>query len=114
MLIDEHELTQKELAGALQIPASTLGGYVQGKSEPDFEMLRMFARYFRVSADYLLDLPELQTQSSNETDLLQIFRSLSSEQQELYLEQGRAFIRINAKKGETSSTLTSKASDRVG
>ena len=114
MLIDEHELTQKELAKTLQIPASTLGGYVQGTSEPDFETLKMFVRYFHVSADYLLDLPEDQTRYSGENDLLRIFRALSSEQQELYLEQGKAFIRINAKKGETSSILTSKAKNRVG
>ena len=114
MLIYEHELTQKELAKTLQIPVSTLGGYVQGTSEPDFETLKMFVRYFHVSADYLLDLPEDQTRYSSENDLLRIFRALSSEQQELYLEQGKAFIRINAKKGETSSILPSKTQNRVG
>lgn len=113
MLIDEHELTQKELAKALEIPASTLGGYVQGTSEPDFSTLKMFVHYFDVSADYLLDIPESQMQNGMESELLRIFRSLSSEQKELYLEQGKAFVRINAKKARKSSITTSNMSENV-
>lgn len=113
MLIDEHELTQKELAKALEIPASTLGGYVQGTSEPDFSTLKMFVHYFDVSADYLLDIPESQMQNGMESELLRIFRSLSSEQKELYLEQGKAFVRINAKKARKSSITTSNISENV-
>ena len=36
-LIDERDLTQKQLAQDLHIPVSTLGGYVQGTSEPDVQ-----------------------------------------------------------------------------
>ena len=36
-LIDERGLTQKQLAKDLEIPVSTLGGYVQGISEPDLK-----------------------------------------------------------------------------
>ena len=89
MLIDEREITQKKLAIDLRIPASTLGGYVQGTSEPDFDTLKMFARYFNVTSDYLLVLPVNRTQSSRENDLLRIFRTLTPEQQELYLEHLR-------------------------
>lgn len=39
-LIDERGLTQKQLAQDLEIPVSTLGGYVQGTSEPDFDTLK--------------------------------------------------------------------------
>lgn len=107
MLIDEREITQKRLALDLQIPASTLGGYVQGTSEPDFDTLKIFARYFNVSSDYLLGIPDNLTRSSREEELLRIFRTLTPEQQELYLEQGKVFIRINAKGAEKSSVLTS-------
>ena len=114
LLIDEREITQKRLAGDLQIPASTLGGYVQGTSEPDFATLKMFVRYFNVSADYLLDIPEDEIRRDKEIELLRVFRTLSSEQQDLYLEQGKAFIRINSRETEISSTSTSGADGKAG
>lgn len=113
-LIDERGLTQKQLAQDLEIPVSTLGGYVQGTSEPDFETLKLFANYFNVSADYLLNLKIGNTQSRFENELLRIFRSLSTEQQELYLEQGKAFIRINAKEDVKSSKSTLQGKNNVG
>ena len=113
-LIDERGLTQNQLAQDLEIPVSTLGGYVQGTSEPDFETLKLFANYFNVSADYLLSLKIGNTQSRLENELLRIFRSLSTEQQELYLEQGKAFIRINAKEDVKSSKSTLQGKNNVG
>ena len=113
-LIDERGLTQKQLAQDLEIPVSTLGGYVQGTSEPDFETLKLFANYFDVSADYLLNLKIGNTQSRLENELLRIFRSLSTEQQEVYLEQGKAFIRINAKEDVKSSKSTLQGKNNVG
>ncbi len=113
-LIDERGLTQKQLAKDLEIPVSTLGGYVQGTSEPDFETLKLFANYFNVSADYLLNLKIGNTQSRLENELLRIFRSLSTEQQELYLEQGKAFIRISAKDDVKSSKSTLQGKNNVG
>ena len=38
-LIEEKNLTQKQVAKELNIASSTMGGYVQGKSEPDFDTL---------------------------------------------------------------------------
>lgn len=113
-LIDERELTQKQLAQDLEIPVSTLGGYVQGTSEPDFDTLKLFANYFDVSADYLLNLKIGNAQSRLENELLRIFRSLSTEQQKLYLEQGKAFIRINAKENVKSSKSISHGKNNAG
>lgn len=113
-LIDERGLTQKQLAQDLEIPVSTLGGYVQGTSEPDFETLKLFTKYFNVSADYLLNLKIGNTQTPLENELLRIFRSLSTEQQELYLEQGKAFIRISAKDDVKSSKSTLQGKNNVG
>lgn len=93
-LLEERQLTQKQLAAELKIPASTLGGYVQGTSEPDFNTLKLIADYFRVSTDYLLDHRSEQIRSGEEQELRRIFRALSPEQQRLYLEQGRAFLKI--------------------
>ena len=103
MLMDERDMKQKDVAAALHIPVSTLGGYVQGKSQPDFAMLKLLSNFFNVSIDYLLDntIGDIQTEKENE--LLRIFRSLTAEQQELYIEQGRAFIKVNARVTAKSS-----------
>ena len=102
-LLEERNTTQKQLANDLNIAPSTIGGYVQNSSEPDFETLKRLAKYFDVSTDYLLDYRFGKTATHQEDDLLRIFRSLSPEQRELYLEQGKVFIRINQKEKAKSS-----------
>lgn len=113
-LIEENGITQKQLAADLHIPVSTFGGYVQGTSEPDFQTLILIARYFNVTTDYLLDYRTSSIKSSNENELIRIFRSLSPEQQDLYLEQGKAFLKINSKEDAKSSKSTSQSGGKVG
>lgn len=96
-LIEEKNMTQKQVATELNIAPSTMGGYVQGSSEPDFETLKRLALYFGVSTDYLLNIKDKKSKNSNEDELLRVFRSMTFEQQELYIEQGKVFIRINKK-----------------
>ncbi len=102
-LLEERNITQKQLAADLNIAPSTIGGYVQNSSEPDFETLKRLARYFDISADYLLDYRFGKAATRQEDDLLRVFRSLSAEQRELYLEQGKVFIRLNQKEKAKSS-----------
>lgn len=97
-LIDEFDITQKQLAKDLNIAASTLGGYVQDSSEPDFETLKLLSSYFNVSIDFLLDFYKEENSTPQEEDLLRIFKSLTEEQKDIYLEQGKAFLKINRKK----------------
>ena len=99
-LIEERNITQKKVAQELNIAPSTMGGYVQGTSEPDFDTLKRIALYFEVSTDYLLDVPEKHINSKKELELIRIFRSLSSEQQNIFIEQGKAFIKINQNQKE--------------
>ena len=103
-LLEERDITQKKLANDLNAAPSTIGGYVQNNSEPDFEMLKQIAKYFDVSTDYLLDYRSNKASTYEEDDLLHIFRSLSAEQKELYLEQGRGFIRLNQRKTGTAKS----------
>ena len=95
MLIDEKDLTQKEFAAKLKIPVSTLGGYVQGTSEPDFQTLILFATYFNVTTDFLLNHTPNSEKAINEDDLLRVYRSLTPLQQEIFLEQGKAIMKLN-------------------
>lgn len=97
-LIEERGMTQKELARQFNLAPSTLGCYVQNTREPDFATLMMFADYFGVSADYLLGHSTGDSPQEQEEELLRVFRTLTSEQRALYLEQGKAFLRVMGKK----------------
>ena len=102
-LLEERDMTQKQLASDLNIAPSTIGGYVQNSSEPDFETLKRLAKYFGTSIDYRLDYRTGHTATHQEDDLLRIFRSITTEQKELYIEQGKVFIKLNKKDMEKSS-----------
>ena len=80
-LIEERNLTQKQVANDLNIAPSTMGGYVQGISEPDFATLKRLAIYFEVTTDYLLNMHTNKTNNFLEDELLRVFRSMTSEQQ---------------------------------
>ena len=93
MLIKGRKLTQKQVADALGIPASTFSGYVQGYSKPNFDTLIRLADFFNVTVNYLLGIPSPCIQDETEEELLRIFRSLSPDDQALYLEEGKVIIR---------------------
>ena len=102
-LLEENDVKQKDMAVFLQIAPSTMSGYIQGTSEPDFKTLKRLADYFNVSIDYLLDHKIGNAQTDREQELLHIFRSLSEEQQDLYIEQGKAIMRVCSKRSAKSS-----------
>lgn len=94
-LIEERNITQKQVAKDLNIAPSTMGGYVQGSSEPDFDTLRKLSKYFDVTTDYLLDMPSEKSNNFMEDELLRVFRSMTTEQQGLFIEQGKVFVKAN-------------------
>ncbi len=96
-LIEERNMTQKELAAQLNIAPSTMGSYVQNTREPDFDTLKLLAKYFDVSTDYLLDYPTKETSTQQEIELLRVFRSLSPDQKDICIDQCKAFVRVNHK-----------------
>jgi len=54
----ERGLSQQKIADILQIDRSNYSKYELGKLEPNNEMLVTLARFFNVSADYLLGLED--------------------------------------------------------
>ena len=94
-LIEENDLTQKKLSEHLHIAPSTLGNYVQGLAEPDFDMLKRIAIYFHVSIDYLLDHHPRQGACDMEDDLLRAFRRLPPGLQRISLEQVQVAARAS-------------------
>ncbi|MFC5588625.1 helix-turn-helix domain-containing protein [Sporosarcina soli] len=53
-LRNDKGLSQYELAEILGFSRGKLANYEQGSRQPDYDTLKIFARYFGVSTDYLL------------------------------------------------------------
>lgn len=102
-LLEELNLTQKQVAMDLSIAPSTMSGYVQGSSEPDFETLKRIAAYFGVTTDYLLNLHTDISNSYLEDELLRVFRAMTEEQQAIFVEQGKVFVKANNGKDKMKS-----------
>lgn len=58
LLRENRELNQTELGIAVNMTQRKISYIERGKYEPDLEDIRLFCRYFNVSADYLLGLPQ--------------------------------------------------------
>lgn len=104
-LLEERELTQRQVSNDLHIAATTLNGYVKGNREPDYGTLVRIAEYFEVSTDYLLGVTNIRKGSEQpldvrEGDLVGIYRSLQPEKQDLLIEQAHLYHRYDLKKKE--------------
>lgn len=96
-LLEQYGMTQKQLAEELTLSPSAMGNYIQNIREPDYATLICIADYFHVTTDFLLNHVSKSGHTHNEEILLHIFRSLSEEQQEIFLEHGKVFVRQNQK-----------------
>ena len=93
-LLETKEITQKQLAEDLNLAPTTLGNYIRGEREPDFQILKKLAMYFNVSTDYLLDFRNNEKIYGHcEDELLRIYRSMSDEYKALLLEEGRVMLK---------------------
>ena len=57
-LRQDHDLTQKEVAGLLEIDQRVYSTYETGKREMPLHHLVFLAEYYHTSTDYLLDLTD--------------------------------------------------------
>ena len=55
-LREEKNLTQEELSAAININVITISRWECGVRRPNIDSLEILARFFKVSADYLLGL----------------------------------------------------------
>ena len=94
-LIDCEEIKIKDLAPKLLLAPSTLGNYVQGTREPDYDTLRRIADYFGVSIDYLLG--HKTPAKDDERQLLALYRSFTPSQKRLLLDQAELITRYKVK-----------------
>lgn len=67
----ERQISQSELASALNISNRTISMYEQGNSEPNVETLSKIADFFNVTTDYLIGRTEGKT-----TDLQSLYEEI--------------------------------------
>lgn len=106
-LLEERELSQKQLATDLNIAASTIGNYIRNTREPDFDSLRRISAYFGVSTDYLLSVSAERgvRLSDSERELLRVSRSLDAKNSELLIELAHGLLRFTARAGKSGASL---------
>lgn len=66
LLRNSINMSQEQLASALEIDRGTIAKYETQSRIPSYEHLTLFAKYFKVSTDYLLGISDVQ---SNDTDM---------------------------------------------
>ena len=59
-LREDRDLRQEDVAAALDIPTRTYGNYEMGVRNVPFDILVKLARFYDVSADYLLGLTDVR------------------------------------------------------
>ncbi len=102
-LLDVHGISQKQLALDLNISPGAIGNYVRNNREPDYRTLMSIAAYFDVTTDFLLDFHSDDKRDYRDKFLLQVFHRMTDEQKDLFLEQGKVFLRSNLKSKENAS-----------
>ncbi len=112
-LLEDTNISQKQLAADLNIGATTIGNYIRGVREPDFEILKLLATYFNVTTDYLLNFQTGNTKDHGEDELIRLYRSLPVEQRDLLLEQGKLLVRHYLKEKAKSSVPNSQNGSKI-
>lgn len=102
-LLEQHDMMQKDFARILGLTPAALGNYIHNTREPDYQTLIRIADYFDVSTDYLLGHKVGDGLTHDEELLLHTYRSLTRDQKEFYIMQGKIFIRQNSKKESSPS-----------
>lgn len=104
-LLEEWDLTQRQLSQDLHIAATTLNGYIRGKRQPDYNTLISIAAYFDVSTDYLLGVTDRRKNLNEmldvrEGNLVGIYRNLLPEHKDIIYEQANFYQKVDAKHRE--------------
>ncbi|MDO4535429.1 MAG: helix-turn-helix transcriptional regulator [Clostridium perfringens] len=63
LLRNEKKLTQAEFAKLIKVAPSTIGMYESGSREPNMDTIKIIAKFFSVSSDYLIGLTDIRQNS---------------------------------------------------
>lgn len=81
-LIDDKNLSRKEISNVINQSVSQVGMYIQGRRDPDTSVLLKLSKHYGVSIDYLLmndtptDTPDYKSLGSNEKKFVDNFIDL--------------------------------------
>lgn len=80
-LRERKKMTQEELAKLLKIEQNTYSNYEKEKTQPKLETLIKIADFYNVSLDYLLERKNIGGLSTQEYELITMFRQLIDSEQ---------------------------------
>ena len=94
----EYNISQQQLANIIGVSQQSINKYENHNVEPDIETLKAIATFFNTYIDFLVGFDESKTAFTKEDELLRLFSLMTKEQQDLYIEQGKIFAKMNNKK----------------
>lgn len=94
----EYNISQQQLANIIGVSQQSINKYENHNVEPDIETLKAIATFFNTTIDFLVGFDESKTTFTKKDELLRLFSLMTKEQQDLYIEQGKIFAKMNNKK----------------
>ncbi len=103
-LRNEYNVSQQQLADVVGVSQQSINKYENHNIEPDIETLKTIAKFFNTSIDYLVGYENNKTEFNNTQELLRLFNLMTAEQQSIFIEQGRAFVKSNDLSKDTAKS----------
>lgn len=112
-LREERNLTQKEVSDAIGGSQSNLAKWEKEKIQPAADMIVKLADFFKVTTDYLLgraddfgntviSVSAPSSLSSEEIELLDLYRTMTREQKTRFLSYGEGMLGIDSSKSKNN------------
>lgn len=100
--LDSAGVTQKELALYLGVNPSSVNDWIKCKKYPRIDKIELMAKYFGVLKSDLIEekginknLPQQQTLTEGENMLLELFRQVPENKQQMVLDMVRVALKKN-------------------
>ena len=99
--IDKHGKEQKEIAEAIDVAPSTFNAWVKAKKYPRIDKIELLAKYFGILKSDLIEEHNNRTSlktisiTEDEQKLLDLFRLIPENQQQLVLQMIHAALNTN-------------------
>lgn len=97
--LESKGVTQKDLAQYLGVNPSSVNDWIKGKKYPRIDKIEMMAMYFRILKSDLIEdkginktLPQPQTLTEGESMLLDLFRRVPENEQQMVLDMIRVAL----------------------
>ncbi len=94
----KYNISQQQLADVVGVSQQSINKYENHNIEPDIETLKTMADFFNTSIDYIVGYKEKSEEITTKQELLRLFSLMTKDQQEIFIEQGKAFVRSNDKR----------------